>query len=255
MNTNKLPTFTILDIIHFERNNMHINTENKSCYVISCRISGESLFFYNNQTHIIKRGDVLYIPSGSSYSQECNKEEIICFHLSITGHVSSKMHSFNTPNTDRMCELFIKASNLWKNRPQNYEYLCMSILYEIIALSNATIYTDKSNFHSMLEPAMRYLDAHMYDTDLSLENVCEQSHISRTYFNKLFYDTYNCTPVSYINNQRINKAKQLLISGNYTNSEIAFLCGYKDIKYFYVLFKKTTGRTTKEYRRLVETGV
>lgn len=250
MDANSLPTFTILDIIHFKRNNMHLNTENKFCCVMSCRINGESLFFYNNQTHKIKRGDVLYIPTGSSYSQECNKEEIICFHLSTTGHVSSKMQSFKSHNPDKMCELFIKASNFWKKRPRNYEYLCMSVLYEIIALSNASIRKDKSGFHSVLEPSMRYLDVHMYDTDLSLENVCEQSHISRTYFNKLFYNTYNCTPISYINNQRINKAKQLLISGNYTNSEIAFLCGYKDIKYFYVLFKKTTGLTTKEYKRL-----
>lgn len=250
MDANSFPTFTILDIIHFKRNNMHLNTENKFCCVMSCRINGESLFFYNNQTHKIKRGDVLYIPTGSSYSQECNKEEIICFHLSTAGHVSSKMQSFKTHNPDKMCELFIKASNFWKNRPRNYEYLCMSVLYEIIALSNASIHKDKSGFHSVLEPSMTYLDAHMYDTNLSLENVCEQSHISRTYFNKLFYNTYNCTPISYINNQRINKAKQLLISGNYTNSEIAFLCGYKDVKYFYILFKKTTGLTTKEYKRL-----
>ena len=34
--------------------------------------------------------------------------------------------------------------------------------------------------------------------------------------------------------------------------EIASLCGFRDVKYFYVIFKKLTGYTTKEYKRSIE---
>ncbi|MBQ8358044.1 MAG: helix-turn-helix transcriptional regulator, partial [Clostridia bacterium] len=201
------------------------------------------MFFYNGQHRSVKRGDVLYIPAGSNYFQECESEELICFHLGISGRVAPEMQILQTDDPDTICRLFERAFECWQQKVQNYEYLCMSVLYEIIARSHATICHDRSDPHTVLAPAMRYLGKHIYDTDLSLQAVCEQSHISRTYFNRLFYDANHCTPVAYINRQRINRAKQFLISGSYTNAEIAYLCGYRDVKYFYVLFKKATGMT------------
>ena len=57
------------------------------------------------------------------------------------------------------------------------------------------------------------------------------------------------TPVEYINKIKISRAKNLLRSGFYTCNEIALLCGFKDIKYFYTFFKKQTGMTTKQYEK------
>ena len=48
---------------------------------------------------------------------------------------------------------------------------------------------------------------------------------------------------------RIERAKQLIITGSFPNEEIAKICGFNDVKYFYVIFKRVTGFTTKEYKR------
>ena len=247
-----IPQISIIDIVKFERNNFSFKTQNKACYVLTCRTEGESLFFYNSEDHLVKRGDVLYIPSKSSYSQKSERETLVCFHLNISGQVSSQMQVFSPNDRDRICDLFLSAEQLWKQKPQNYEFLCMSILYEII--SKIQICTDKQpqNLVELLKPAVAYLDTHLCDANLSLDQVCNQAHISRTYFNKLFHQTYNCTPTAYINKQRIERAKQLLISGSCSNEEIASLCGFNDVKYFYVIFKKVTGFTTKEYKRAIE---
>ena len=153
-----------------------------------------------------------------------------------------------------MCELFERAERLWKEKPTNYEPLCMSVLYEII--SNIHIFTDDRPQHAtaVLKPAIEYLNEHLFDADLSWEQVCKQAHISRTYFNKLFYQTYACTPTAYANTKRIERAKQFLNGGGFSNEEIASLCGFHDVKYFYVIFKKLTGYTTKEYKRSVESS-
>ena len=55
-------------------------------------------------------------------------------------------------------------------------------------------------------------------------------------------------PTEYVNRLRISTAEFLLKSEDYTNDEIATLCGFNDTKYFYVVFKKITGMTTKEYK-------
>ncbi|MBQ9131846.1 MAG: helix-turn-helix transcriptional regulator [Clostridia bacterium] len=104
----------------------------------------------------------------------------------------------------------------------------------------------------LLKPAITYLDAHLFDADLSFERAHKRAHISRTYFNKLFYQAYGCTPTAYVNGQRIERAKRLLISGGFSNEEIASLCGFNDVKYFYVIFKKLTGVTTKGYKKEFE---
>ena len=56
----------------------------------------------------------------------------------------------------------------------------------------------------------------------------------------------------YINENRISKAKHLLDTGSYTNEEIAALCGFADVKYFYVVFRKLTGQTTRQYVQWAE---
>jgi AraC-like DNA-binding protein len=244
-----IPQISIIDIIQLNRERFSCKTENKSCYVLACRIEGKSSFFYNGEERLVKRGDVLYIPAGSSYFQTSEKETVVCFHLNILGQVSPNMETFSVKDKERMCELFVRAEQLWRQRPSNYEFMCMSILYEIV--SNIRICT-KSQLHrsaAFLKPAMKYLNANLFDAELSLEETCRAAHISRTYFNKLFGQVYGQTPTVYINRQRIERAKQLLLSGSCYNEEIAHLCGFKDVKYFYVIFKKMTGKTTKEYKR------
>ena len=90
-----------------------------------------------------------------------------------------------------------------------------------------------------------------FDTDLSLNEVCRKSFVSRVYFNRVFKKAYEMTPVTYINSTRIKRAAELIKTDGYTNSEIAELCGFNDIKYFYTVFKKYTGKTCREYKNSI----
>ena len=250
MKSSNIPILNILDVIYIKRENTKLKTYNKSCYVLSCRISGESVFFYNNTHVTVKAGDILFIPYGISYSQECENEEIICFHLEAYNSLPDEILVF--PNekketADKVCALFKSASAKWRNKEYNYKYKCMAILYEILSVCDITV-ADSRKIPSIIKSAIKFLECHIFDLDLSIDKICKNNNLSRTHFNKLFKKTYGITPVKYINNQRIKKAKFLLRNGNYTNEEIAHLCGFGNIKYFYVVFKNITGQTTKEYR-------
>lgn len=244
-----IPCYIIEDIIRFNRENFAIKTENKSCYVLSCRTSGESLFFYNGREIPVRRGDVLWIPIGSSYSQRCEKESLICFHLSVSGAVSPEVGVFSTQDPDGIIELFKKAERIHRRRPKNHEYLCHSLLYEIIAKSGAGIMADEEKLPPLLAPAVEYINERLFSPDLSVEQAASAAHVSRSYFNRLFKASFGETPAHYISRRRIERAKQFLTVGNYTNSEIAALSGFTDIKYFYAVFKKITGMTTGEYKK------
>ena len=62
-----IPQVSIIDIIQSKRKNFSFKTENKSCYVLTCRIEGESLFFYNQKEQLVQKGDILYINTGISF--------------------------------------------------------------------------------------------------------------------------------------------------------------------------------------------
>lgn len=69
--------------------------------------------------------------------------------------------------------------------------------------------------------------------------------------NRRFKQASNTTPQQYLQEQRINHAKELLKRSNLGISEVADRVGYHDASHFCELFKKLTAVTPNEYRRLV----
>jgi AraC family L-rhamnose operon transcriptional activator RhaR/AraC family L-rhamnose operon regulatory protein RhaS len=55
-----------------------------------------------------------------------------------------------------------------------------------------------------------------------------------------------------INQIRLEKAKRLLSVTNESVTRIAFLLGFSDSNYFSVYFKKHTGLSPREYRKLIQ---
>ena len=58
-------------------------------------------------------------------------------------------------------------------------------------------------------------------------------------------------PVKYVTMLKLDKAKELLITGHYTISEIVEICGFENIYYFSTVFKKHFGVSPKNYRTMI----
>ena len=234
--------------MRIERTNSRIKTINKSCFALSCRIRGESLFFYGNGTHRVSRGDVIYIPAGSSYLQESPGEEIITFHLEAYSKMPPDICIFSPGDPEGMIALFLRAYREFTGTEPGGAHRATALLYEILSLGDLSS-PEKQGTSPQFASALRQLQAEMYCRDFSVASLCRRSGMSRTYFNRLFRAELGTTPTEYVNRMRINKAILLLESGNYRNEEIATLCGFNDVKYFYTVFKRLTGRTTGSYSR------
>ncbi|MBR5528887.1 MAG: helix-turn-helix transcriptional regulator [Oscillospiraceae bacterium] len=104
---------------------------------------------------------------------------------------------------------------------------------------------------SAVDQAIRYVDEHFRDSDLTLELLAKQSYLSKNYFALLFEQQTGYKFKQYVQKKRIALACELLRSTNYTVSAILAQCGYRDSKHFYSIFKKITGMTPSEYRIVV----
>ena len=97
--------------------------------------------------------------------------------------------------------------------------------------------------------SLKYISAH-YTQELSLEEVATASKISTFYLSRLFRQESGYTFLEVLTFLRISKSLELLFSTKMPTHEISEQCGYINTSYFYKLFKKQTGMTMGEIRRL-----
>lgn len=89
-----------------------------------------------------------------------------------------------------------------------------------------------------------------YDKQVDLNKISRQFGVSTGYLCKVFKQQVGLTPTQYIVNKRITKAVELLEQKNGTILDIAFETGFKSVSNFYQCFKKQTGYTPKEYKKI-----
>lgn len=87
-----------------------------------------------------------------------------------------------------------------------------------------------------------------YNQNLSLEDICAQAHVSKTYFCYLFKREMGMSVWNYLTVVRLQRAKELLERTQLRSYEIAFQVGYDNPSYFSKVFKKYENMTPNEYR-------
>ena len=75
-------------------------------------------------------------------------------------------------------------------------------------------------------------------------------HKDYSYLSKLFSEVEGITIEKYVILQRIERVKELLAYGELSLSEIAFQLGYSSVAHLSAQFKKVTGFTPSEFRKL-----
>ncbi len=113
-------------------------------------------------------------------------------------------------------------------------------------ISNEYINTETSDF-------MRTVSKYITDNltkPLNAEIICRELNVSKTFLYNQFRIHKNMTVNEYINSKRIVKAKYNLVNSNYPISKISDEVGIGDYTYFSKIFKKMTGYTPLQYRKL-----
>ncbi|GLC31264.1 response regulator transcription factor [Clostridium omnivorum] len=109
---------------------------------------------------------------------------------------------------------------------------------------------NSSNIDLVIKRANRYIEDN-YSEDLTLEKVAEHVYLSPVYLSKIYKKKMGVNFIDYVTNIRIERAKELLSNRHIKVYEISGLVGYKNLKYFYKVFKNYTGLTPNKYREII----
>ncbi|WP_370589516.1 helix-turn-helix domain-containing protein [Tychonema sp. LEGE 07203] len=80
---------------------------------------------------------------------------------------------------------------------------------------------------------------------MSLEAIANHIDISSYHFCRLFKQSTGFSPHQYVIQQRVERAKQLLLQGKMSLAEIAIACGFSHQSHLNRHFKRITGVTPK----------
>ena len=72
--------------------------------------------------------------------------------------------------------------------------------------------------------------------------------MSNDHFIRLFKQELKTTPVSYINQKKVEKAQLMLLIKNMAIKDIAYALSFENVSYFNRIFKYYVGKTPKEYK-------
>ncbi|MDF2614437.1 MAG: transcriptional regulator AraC family [Clostridia bacterium] len=108
-----------------------------------------------------------------------------------------------------------------------------------------------SNSKYVMKKAMEYIDEN-YSKKISLEDIASHINLSKHYVSYLFKKETGINISSYINDIRIERAKEMIVRREYKIKEIFEKVGFSDQQYFSKAFKKATGMTVTQYKESIE---
>ena len=101
---------------------------------------------------------------------------------------------------------------------------------------------------SRMRQMMQYIQDH-YTERVTLEQIAQAANISKSEALRCFHIQLQKTPVEYLIEYRLSKARQLLLTTNENVSQIAAAVGMENISYFVRSFKSRYGKTPGKYRK------
>lgn len=100
-----------------------------------------------------------------------------------------------------------------------------------------------------IREAKEYVKKH-YASKIKLEDVAKEVALSPSYLSSVFSKEEGMTFVDWVNEYRIEVAKELLRNGDYTVAETCEMVGINNQRYFSKLFKSKVGIKPVEYKKL-----
>ncbi|HOJ10012.1 MAG TPA: AraC family transcriptional regulator [Clostridiales bacterium] len=166
--------------------------------------------------------------------------------LALTGIAQNKveslldemLHEFN--NEKKYYEIHIKADLL--------KLLAIVLReYENRDVGNNNEVFEK--YRGAINNTIKYINEN-YNKDIGLEGASKMAMMSSAYFSFVFKQITGKTYVEYKNSLRLAKAIDLMKDPGCSITDICYAVGFNDTAYFSKIFKKDTGMSPRQYRKV-----
>lgn len=234
-------------LFSFTNNNVIGSTEHSHrCFELVYRISGESDTTIGGELHRISEGDLYLVPPDVIHHDTSSEP-----YSDLVIHVDSL--DFSDVMVVHDYEIYVSSLvqmiNLTMNKKdQNYQNIADSLMEALFQ------YIKRFSLSSKQNPLVYRLKNTIFENiencDFDLTEEIKKMGYHPDYLRRCFRTETGKTPLYYLTDLRIDRAKQLLITNVYDSIEtVSGKCGFDDSFYFSTCFKKHTGMSPLQYRK------
>lgn len=229
----------------------HVHT-NRDSYGLVINDSKANKIIHFSDGTLLKAGpyELHFLPKGSSYRvEQIDLGGCFAINFDLLEEINQPPFSLNFRNPEPINEIFKEAVSAWKEKKDFRNTIIRKCIYEIITKIRKE---QKRNYvptrkELLISPAIKYIEKNFTQNDISIKNLAKLCNVSEAYFRRIFTDKYSLSPKEYIIKLRLDYAKQLLKSGQFSASDIATMCGYFEPCHFSREFSKHIGLSPGNY--------
>ena len=218
-------------------------------YGLICVLSGSAEYSCNNTATIIGKGTIIYLEKNKSYKLSTIPNShfhyiVISFNIENEPHIPLKTLPI-VMHRSHIIEYFLRIVEINAKKSTAHKlFECSTIQLILYDLLTDQIQDDKLSRE--LSPSFDYIESHLQE-DIVIDTLSTLCHMNISMFRRKFKAFTGQSPLKYINFLRVEKAKEMIKSNLYTQTEIAEACGFNTTSYFVKTFKAITGNTPGRY--------
>lgn len=248
---NNAPSISGIDVLEVTRNSGHVvnfltgRRKNGFIYVSEGRIRCD-VMSSPAQSYSVENGEMIFIPAGTVYTAEyCDdmtRVSIVQFDL-VKGNLPS---SLSSPCVMRLSDFKRIIGNVLDCKETTGEVAGIHQMlhtYELLRYAAESV-KSLGTTPDRLKPALDEMHS-KYNEQRSVKYYADLCYMSETSFRRHFAERMHQSPIEYRNAIRLEQARGLISSGEYTVEEAAFAVGFSNVSFFCRAYKKNFGTTPK----------
>lgn len=241
---------------------MHTHNFTELFYVLN----GKGYFTIEDNSFSVKEDDLIIINPNVAHTERCtgsDSMEYIVIGLNGLQFCDKDKtrydYSFHNYSDHKHEVVFILKTMLQEahKKESNFQGICKNLL-EILLLylqrtANATVSSYSASKKTSREYRFieQYIDNH-FSEDISLETLSSLTYMNKYYLVHAFKNYKGISPINYLITKRIQEAKVLLETTNFSIAKIAQHVGFSSQSYFSQTFRKETQMTPIQYKKQYE---
>lgn len=224
--------------------------KNRERWAVVLKTSGKTYYTVQDKQILSDKLHPVILPKGCSYSWTCVEPgECLIIEFDAIEEFRNIL-AFKISDNSSFLNTFAKIEKKLNFKSANSQMECTHLLYGTLLffLKFANKKYTPNDKKDILQPAIDYIAHNYYDNSITNDFLAANCGISTVYFRKTFERVYGISPIKYLNNFRIEKAKSILLSDFESIKQVAQSVGYSSIYHFSKMFKIYTGVSPSEYK-------
>lgn len=225
--------------------------------------SGKAKVTIDGQPIMLEPTKLYMLPPDSEQTiASVGNETLVIYwcHFRLTSQDRPTAYKFQLPLyvevfEERLIDLFQKMIEAHASASLSKELRMQAALLELMAHffdenASGKILIPSSPEIDKWRDVLRYIDQNLH-RNIQIEELAKVAYLHPNYFITAFKVLMGCAPIQYVSEQRLEAAKKRLVETNLPIAEVAASVGMLN-HYLSRLFKRKTGITPMQYRRLMQ---